>query len=78
MSYHDLYIETKELKRTSIFNLPFAVLVTCTRVGGWQVWNRKELIAGEFDYKGLRLDVHGIVIVDSLTPKPPEYSTVTK
>lgn len=74
-SYHDLHITTPDLPRTSIFNLPFNVQVTCTRAGGWQVWHRPVreaqdvILAGEYagNEKALRLDVAGHVIVDSLT-----------
>lgn len=73
-SYHDLYITTDETPRISIFNLPFGVRVTCTRTGGWEIWDHstkpERLLAGEYDDKGLRLDVNGVVIVDSLTEKP--------
>lgn len=78
-TYHDLHITTQDIPRTSIFNLPFYVQVTCTRVSGWRVWavaegNRpEELLGGEYDEKGLRLDVAGHVIVDSLDrPADPE------
>lgn len=70
MSYHDLHITTADLSRSSIFDLPYGLLVTCTRTGGWELWDRSEgkedLLAGEFGDKGLRLDVGGHVIVDSL------------
>lgn len=76
MSYHDLYITTPSITRTSIFNLPFRVQVRCTRVGGWQVWalaeksmghvvEPEELLGGEYDDKWLVLDVAGHVICDS-------------
>ena len=69
-SYHDLYITTSKIPRTSIFNLPYGLSVTCTRTGGWELWNGMtpgaKLLAGEYDNEGLRLDVDGTVIVDSL------------
>lgn len=69
-SYHDLHITTSDIPRTSIFNLPFTVLVMCTRAGGWQVRekyrNEERLIGGEYDEKGIRLDVAGHVIIDNL------------
>lgn len=84
-SYHDLHITTDAIPRTSIFNLPYSIEVTCNRVGGWEVWdsssgNRKtwRLLGGEYNAEpaeceegrpvqgGLRLDVAGFVIVDSL------------
>lgn len=85
-SYHDLHITTASIPRTSIFNLPYGLEVTCTRTGGWQLWDMNQmqehalgsalprgkgrLLAGEYDgtEKGLRLDVAGHVICDSLTP----------
>jgi hypothetical protein len=82
-SYHDLYVTTAEIKRTSIFDLPYGLHVLCTRVGGWQLWDMNGpsqqdpqgrlpasegvLLAGEYDTKGLRLDVASHIIVDSLT-----------
>lgn len=70
-SYHDLYITTAEIHRTRLFDLPYGLMVTCTRVGGWELWQsqsfaEKKLIAGEYDTHGLVLDVDGTVIVDSL------------
>lgn len=72
-SYHDLHITTATIPRTSIFNLPYGIEVSCNRVTGWQAWHRTEsgsdvVLAGEYEGegKGLRLDVGGHVIVDSL------------
>jgi hypothetical protein len=73
-SYHDLHITTKDIKRTSIFDLPFNVLVICTRTGGWEVWDTHggvnlfnyTLLGGEYDEeRPLRLDINGETIVDS-------------
>lgn len=68
--YLDLHVTTAELPRTSIFNLPFSLTVTCTRTGGWELWqksaNGSTLLASEFGENGLRLDVAGQVIIDSL------------
>lgn len=73
-SYHDLHITTGDIKRTSIFNLPFNVQVVCTRVGGWEVWNTHgstdlnmwTLLGGEYDFENpLKLDIDGTVIVNS-------------
>ena len=70
-SHHDLYITTEHLPRQSIFNLSYGYEVTCTRVGGWKLWKtsgREPVeIAGEYSQNGLRLDVAGHVIVDSLS-----------
>ena len=70
-SYHDLHITTEKIPRTSIFNLPFNLMVTCTRVGGWELWDTSAGIsnsvrlAGEYEYDWLVLDVAGHVILDS-------------
>ncbi len=76
-TYHDLHITTAEIPRTSIFNLPYGLRVTCSRVSGWELWQYRDspgqlrceptLIAGEYDGPGewLVLDVAGHVIVDS-------------
>lgn len=77
-SYHDLYVTTALIPRTRLFELPFKYIVTCTRAGGWELRLNVEdkLLAGEFHTDGLRLDVDGVVIVDSLTPaiEGPSYS----
>jgi len=73
-TYHDLHITTPTLERTSIFNLPFRVQVTCSRVGDWRVWARSEggmfgmaeLPEEDLGVDGFRLDVAGFVIHDSL------------
>lgn len=79
VSYHDLFITTREIPRTSIMNLPYSVRVTCTRVGGWEVWEcydgAEAMIAGEFAAMSpLRLDVNGFVLCDSLTPSEKDGS----
>lgn len=68
-SYHDLHITTAQIPRTSIFNLPFGLEVSCNRVGGWSLWHGQEQLAGEFSDKGLLLDLSGVVICDSLTDR---------
>ena len=82
MSYHNLHITTLNLARTSIFNLPYRVRVTCSRVAGWEVWALaeprsldgggdlpEELLGGEYG-PPLRLDVAGHIIVDSFPEIP--------
>jgi hypothetical protein len=76
-TYHDVYIETADIPRTRLFDLPYGVEVSCTRIGGWRVWgdDGKRLLGGEYEgAKGLRLDVGGLVIVDSLTRRPVSFS----
>ncbi len=72
-SYHDLFITTAGIARTSIFNLPYGLEVTCSRVTGWKLWlhpdsgGPEQLLAGEYALpeQWLVLDVAGQVIVDS-------------
>jgi hypothetical protein len=67
-SYHDLHVTTEQIPRTSIFDLPYGLEVTCTRTGGWGLWDypRSKKLAGEYDGpRWLVLDVAGHVIVDS-------------
>jgi hypothetical protein len=78
-TYHDLYITAPGIPRTSIFSLGYGLRVTCTRVGGWQVWHMTEgvaggtLIGGEYGGPGhwLTLDVAGHIITDS-RPAPED------
>ena len=71
LTYHDLYITTAAIPRTSISRLPYGVKVTCSRVTGWSLldesdgYNQARLLAGEYDDKWLRLDVDGHVILDT-------------
>jgi hypothetical protein len=79
-SYHDLYITTAQIPRTRLFNLPYGLWVTCSRVAGWELWDMSRnqnhetlppskgaLMAGEYADPGkwLVLDVAGYIIVDS-------------
>lgn len=69
MSYHDLHITTRDIPRTSIFNLPYSLQVICTRSGGWELWEvswgASTLLAGEHagPDKWLVLDVAGQAIL---------------
>jgi len=48
-SYHDLFSEIKNILRTSIFDLPYGLSVTCTRVGIGKFWRNDRLVAGEYE-----------------------------
>ncbi|AOW48417.1 hypothetical protein [Acetobacter ascendens] len=64
-SYHDLFITTPDIPRTSIFNLPCNYKVFCTRAAGWELWVGDNLAASEYAKDNwLVLDVLGKVIVD--------------
>lgn len=70
LTYQHLNITTREIERTALFNLPHEYHVTCTRTDGWQLWHNHLIMAGEYnETNGLRLDVEGFVICDSLTGK---------
>ena len=64
-SYHDVYVTTRDIPRTSIFNLPYGYEITCNRIGGWSLWQGNTQVATEYGL-GLVIDVDGHVIVDSL------------
>lgn len=72
-SYHDLHVTTAKIARTSIFNLPYGLQVTCSRLSGWELWRTAtrpsdwQLLAGEYadPARWLVLDVGGSVIMDS-------------
>lgn len=72
LTYHDLHITTPTIERVSIFNLPYRVIVQCTRAGGWEVWARKDRILEDENLgaNGFRLDIQGNVIFDSLLESP--------
>lgn len=75
-SYHDVHVTTATIPRTALSALPYGYELTCNRVGGWCLWGppdrpvpygtRPKLVGGEYD-RGLRVDVAGHVICDSLT-----------
>lgn len=74
-SYHDLYVTTPTMERTQFSRLSFSYFVLCTRTAGWELWNtgpdgdlmKATLVAGEYHSIGLRLEVDGEPICDSLT-----------
>lgn len=68
LTYHDLHITTPEIPRVSIFDLPYRVIVQCTRCGGWAVWARSErgLQEENLGKNGFILDVDGVIIFDSI------------
>lgn len=75
-SYHDVHVTTATIKRTSLFNLPYRLQLKCTRATGWQLWALEEgdlpeeLLGGEYDERGIRIDVAGVIICDSLVLEP--------
>jgi hypothetical protein len=63
-SYHDVivYVGSEEYKPST----NYALLLTCTKVAGWQLWKRwegkEELIGGEYDGTPFCIEVAGLVI----------------
>lgn len=71
LSYHDLYVTVEGQERVRFSDLNFGHMLICTRVGAWELWHKSDegketLVAGEFDTTGLRLDVNGHDIINSL------------
>lgn len=73
-TYHDLHVTTATIPRTAVFNLPYGLVVECTRAGGWRVWDRwrgvERLIASEYGDNWLVLDVAGHEIVNTRGQQP--------
>lgn len=85
-SHHDVHVTTSRMKRTSITDLPYGYELACTPTGGWVLWGPSserawtgqvsdgELgIASEYG-PGLRIDVAGHVICDSLTKQTARHA----
>lgn len=72
-SYHHLHVTTARIPRARLFDLPYGLEVTCSRVSGWQLWRipdigrtESELLGGEYDGPDKWLVVlAGYVILDS-------------
>jgi len=64
ISYRDVEVEYKG-DRFSLFD-SYALRLTCTCAGGWELWNtwegKEELLAGEFDVVPLRVYVAGVLV----------------
>lgn len=70
-SYHDVEVEFSG-KRMRLFDASYGLLLSCTRCGGWELWNRwggkEELLAGEYNEIPLRVYVAGILICGKASP----------
>ena len=66
----ELYIETSNLERTKVSELEFPYALVYTSLGGWELWGGlspdSPLIAGERHTNGIKLDVDGTVLVNTL------------
>lgn len=64
-SYHDVEVEYGG-KRFRLFDVSYGLRLTCTRAGGWELWNmwegKEEFLAGEFRDPPLRVYVAGVLI----------------
>lgn len=70
-SYHDVEFEFEGQPRIKLFDAPFNVMITCTRVGGWELWEMRgaegpneRILAGEYRKPSLRIWVAGNLVVD--------------
>jgi hypothetical protein len=67
-SYHDVEVGF-DGKRGKLFDLSYGLELTCTRAGGWQLWNKWEgrstLVAGEYDSPELMVWVAGVLVCGS-------------
>jgi hypothetical protein len=69
-TYHDIELEFGSVKQ-KIFDLPHNLKLTCTRVGGWELWQQDRVIAGEYNDIALKIYVAGILICgESKSDKP--------
>lgn len=74
VSYHDVHVTVPHLGRVALCNLPYGYKITCTRVGGWELWNEVGCIGGEFNKEWpLVIDVAGEVICSN----PPHKETIS-
>jgi hypothetical protein len=70
-SYHDVFVTTREIPRTSVFDLPYGYELSCTRVGGWQLIRHPDsgpaaVVAEEYSsHHWLVIDVAGHTVLDS-------------
>ena len=66
MSYHDVSVEWAGRAPELLFNLPYSLMLACTRCGGWELYehNGKDymIIAGEYDHAKLIVRVAGEVV----------------
>lgn len=67
MSYHDVSVEWGGRAPELLFNLPFNLMLTCTRCGGWELYDNvgqptERLLAGEYNDAKLIVRVAGEVI----------------
>jgi len=74
VTYHDVYITTRDSERKSIFDLPYGYVINCSRTRGWSVWLNETLVTDEFrstymPKPWMVIDVAGHVIIDTRTPE---------
>ena len=72
VTYHDVYITTRDSERKSIFDRPYGFVIHCSRTRGWSIWQDERLVAEEFGGNGkpwFIIDVAGHVVIDTRTPE---------
>jgi hypothetical protein len=67
LSYHDVQCYCGGVRYELSGN--FAYHLRCSKVSGWELWHvwdgKEELIGGEYGPKPLRIEISGIVILDT-------------
>jgi hypothetical protein len=68
LSYHDVIVYINE-KSYRIFDCSYGLQLTCTRAGGWELWDywddHEVLIGGEYNGDNFRIEVDGIIICNN-------------
>jgi len=72
LSYHDVVVFVND-KPMRVFDASYGMLLTCTRAGGWELWENwrgvKNLLAGEYhETNVLRIEIAGIPILGTNKP----------
>lgn len=80
-SYHDVVVHVAGGRAYRIFDSAYGLRLTCTRAGGWELWNvwggKEELLAGEYGSTRLSVVVDGIVICGESPLTTPGSSSST-
>ena len=63
--YQEVVVQVGE-QEYRIFNRPYGIILTCTRLGGWELWERWKtgecLLGGEFQDTSFSIHVNGVCI----------------
>lgn len=63
-SYHDLSVIVNG--KVYVPSNDYGLSLTCTRVGGWELWGGESLIGGEFNYDAeFKIKMGDVVVFDA-------------